>query len=45
MGAQLLWHLRRYGRAEFLNVLLELEAVAILRSATRAQICRELCVR
>lgn len=39
-GAQLLWHLRRYSRAEFLNALLELEAVAVLRSATHAQICR-----
>lgn len=40
MGARLLWHPRRYSRAEFLNALLELEAVAILRSATHAQICR-----
>lgn len=40
MGAQLLWRLRRYSRAEFLNALLELEAVAISCHAAHAQICR-----
>lgn len=45
MGAQLLWHLRHYSRAEFPNASLELEAAVMLCSATRAQICRVLCVR